>query len=429
MRIIKSEVDKTNAPGFYLDDTLKGFGLNVTVGRKDGRIRKVYLVKAKMRGRTADGKRQSVTYTIGPHGVFTPDQARDAAREALMKILKGINPNDEIRAERQTREAERQKAESEKASQSMTLAVALDKFLGTHSGTLSDNTLRVYGYVVRKHLKDWLPLPLRDITREMCESRYLEIRRGASGKSHESVALLTFSALGSIYTYILDVYGHRYVDGNPSTVVKRYKQAVPPRDDYLDDFRLRQWWKAVEALKNQEYQDYMKLLLLTGLRVQELARMEWSEVDFTARSWTVRKTKNKRDQTLPFTNEVERILVRRFSELSEGEAFVFPVRNGRGDIHGHRSKLDGLRKSLGFHFMPHSLRKTIASHAALMLPGYLVKRILNHHSRNDISQHHYVHFRDLEAIRPQLQKLEDAILLKCRGKDESKVRKSRKAVS
>ncbi len=64
-----------------------------------------------------------------------------------------------------------------------------------------------------------------------------------------------------------------------------------------------------------------------------------------------------------------------------------------------------------------------------MLPEYLVKRILNHHSQNDVSQHHYVHIRDLEAIRPHLQKLEDAILLKCRGKDESKVRKSRKAVS
>lgn len=429
MRIIKSEVDKTNAPGFYLDDTLKGFGLNVTVGRKDGRIRKVYLVKAKMRGRTADGKRQSVTYTIGPHGVFTPDQARDAAREALMKILKGINPNDEIRTERQTREAERQKAESEKASQSMTLAVALDKFLSTHAGTLADNTLRLYGYEVRKHLKDWLPLPLRDITREMCESRYLEISRGMSGKGSLEGANLTFAALGRIYTYILDVYEHRYVAGNPVTVVKRHKKAAPPRHEYLDDFRLRQWWKAVEALKSQEYQDYLKLLLLTGLRVQELARMEWSDVDFTERSWTVRKTKNKRDQTLPFTNEVERILGRRFGERSEGEVFVFPVRNGRGDIRGHRSQLDGLRESLGFHFRPHSLRKTLGSHAALMLPEYLVKRILNHHSQNDVSQHHYVHIRDLEAIRPHLQKLEDAILLKCRGKDESKVRKSRKAVS
>ena len=85
IRLLKTVVDSipltTSGQALFRDDDLKGFGLRV------GRTSKVYYAEGKIRNRT-------IRVTIGKHGVFTTEQARNRARSILGQIATGINPNE-----------------------------------------------------------------------------------------------------------------------------------------------------------------------------------------------------------------------------------------------------------------------------------------------------------------------------------------------
>ena len=65
------------------DDDLAGFGLRVfTTGKRS------YVLQYRALGR-------SRRYTIGPHGVWTPETARKEALIQLARVAKGENPAEE----------------------------------------------------------------------------------------------------------------------------------------------------------------------------------------------------------------------------------------------------------------------------------------------------------------------------------------------
>ena len=83
-KITKSIVDAATAAdkSVYIWDTeLRGFGLKITPAGK-----KVYLLQYRMGGRGHLTRR----FTIGAHGVFTPDQARKIAIELKVGYCTGI---------------------------------------------------------------------------------------------------------------------------------------------------------------------------------------------------------------------------------------------------------------------------------------------------------------------------------------------------
>lgn len=111
---------------FYRDSELKGFGLRV------GTASKVYITESKINGKT-------IRTTIGKHGIFTAEQARNHAREILLKISKGINPNDEAK---------------ERKARSMTLQHVFKDFLAARKA-LKPRTIYDYKRIMSTYLADW----------------------------------------------------------------------------------------------------------------------------------------------------------------------------------------------------------------------------------------------------------------------------------
>lgn len=83
-KLTKTYIDKITAPAsgydLHWDEQDRGFGLRVT---KDGK--RTYIVQGRVNGKEA-------RISIGPHGVFTADQAREVAREHLRSMRQGIDP-------------------------------------------------------------------------------------------------------------------------------------------------------------------------------------------------------------------------------------------------------------------------------------------------------------------------------------------------
>src|SRR4029077_7097936 len=84
--LCKRSVEKAEsgkADYFLWDDDLRGFGLRVFATGK-----RSYIVQYRAKGRTR-------RFTIGPHGVWTPETARKQARILLGRIAHGDNPAEE----------------------------------------------------------------------------------------------------------------------------------------------------------------------------------------------------------------------------------------------------------------------------------------------------------------------------------------------
>ena len=72
-------------------------------------------------------------------------------------------------------------------------------------------------------------------------------------------------------------------------------------------------------------QDYLIMLLFTGLRPSEGINLEWSNIDFKNKLLNITDTKNHEDHTLLLSEYIINLLLKRKSE-SKGK-FVFPGYN------------------------------------------------------------------------------------------------------
>ena len=64
------------------------------------------------------------------------------------------------------------------------------------------------------------------------------------------------------------------------------------RDRVLTDSELKLVWLASDEI-GWPFGPFVKLLILTGQRLNEVARMRWGEIDFEAKVWTIPRERTK----------------------------------------------------------------------------------------------------------------------------------------
>lgn len=370
----------------YRDDELIGFGLRVTRGSIS------YIVECRVNGINR-------RITIGPHGRFDPDTAREEAKKLLVTMTRGKDPREE--------EAK------DKLSQ-ITLAEVLEDYLATRS--LRPNSVRTFRNVTRRCIGDWLPLPIVSITKEMVETRHRELtkpsRMGTSGKAQANVAMECLCTLINFAMNKYEIDDKPIIQKNPVDRLSQIRawHVIPRRQTVIPEHKLPAWYQGVNALRDTKVRDYLLFLLFTGLRRTEAATLKWEDVDLEGKVLTIRSevAKNHHEHRLPLSEFLCALLTQRKSKTHDSE-YVFP---GRGNKH-HMVDSDhvyhGLVERSGIKFTPHDLRRTFLTTAEMLeVPHYALKKLANHVSRQDVTSGYIV--VTVERIRIYMDRISDHFL-------------------
>jgi len=160
-------------------------------------------------------------------------------------------------------------------------------------------------------------------------------------------------------------------------------------------------------LNNETTRDYLHLLLFTGLRRSEASRLQWSDIDFEARTLTIRETKNHQVHVLPLSDYLYDLLRKRHAVKQS--LFVFPSDSERGYLVEPRSAVKRVSDLSGVTFTLHDLRRTFISIAeSLDIPGYALKRLLN--QKDPYSLASAAIEPDVDRLREPIQKISDFIV-------------------
>lgn len=208
-----------------------------------------------------------------------------------------------------------------------------------------------------------------------------------------------------------DAKGNSLIPENP---VKRLSQTrawyrVERRQTYIKPHELKAWYAGLQITQNEVLQDYLLLILLTGLRRQEAATLKWSDIDLSAKTFTLSKTKNNETHTLPLSDFLYDLMVNR--KKNQMNDYVFPGTGAAGHIIEPRKLMAHVTKASGVHFTVHDLRRTFITIAeSLDIPAYALKRLMNHKMNNDVTAGYIV--ADVERLRKPMQLITNYIL-KC----------------
>ncbi len=173
-----------------------------------------------------------------------------------------------------------------------------------------------------------------------------------------------------------------------------------PRERVLVDAELRAVWKAAEA-KGYPYGPAIQLLILTGLRLREVADMHWSEVDLAAKLWTIPTSRMKggRAQEVPLGDDAMALLggLRNSLFLWDKGDFVFTTSRGEKPINGWGKTKAIIDRILGDEvkaaWVFHDLRRTMRTHLSALPVEDLVRELVIAHARPGLhkvyDQHSY----------------------------------------
>ena len=307
------------------DSVVPGFGARVSA--------KGQITYVAMRRRAGDTR--PTRYSIGRSELYSLAQARDEARTALRELSEGRDPN--------ARKA--QLLMDEAARRKDTVAAVTEDFIKRHVSTLrsaehveslmrreilGQERCRVRdgkeGWANGKDAK-WRDRPVTEIRRR----DVVELVEGIADRGNRHAARLLFAHVRSMFGWAVErsIYG---LDHSPASDIRITKLLgrFEPRERVLSDQELRLIWRAADA-SEYPYGPLVKLLLLTGQRLREIADAGWSEISGDLLVVPPQRMKSKAAHEVPFSRAVLAIIddLPRF----KGD-FIFTTTGGERPVSG-----------------------------------------------------------------------------------------------
>jgi len=354
------------------DTEQKGLGVRIT--KQGGRV----FILQWIDGATRDKRRE----VLGDFGKITLKQARQAAQARLGDVAKGIDP-------RAVRKAQEAAVKAAKAEAAFTLASLLDDWGKLHLAQRRER------YRV-------------EAIRSLSIAFDGELKRPASALSRAKVLQVVdaYDKAGKHATArLVRAYGRACF----AWAVKRGKltsnpfQGLPagvkskPRERLLADDEISAIWNAACAMA-EPYGPFIRLLMLSLMRREEVAAMKWSEISPDLTAWACPGSRMKKGAAhIVALSDAAREALGAVTRI-DGQDLVFST-TGKTPISGFskvKARLDKASKVTGW--VLHDFRRAGVSHLArLGHSAVLADALLAHKGQalSDVARVYQVHdFKD-----------------------------------
>jgi integrase len=240
-------------PGEYMlwDGELPGFGIRIMPSG-----RRTYMVQYR-------AGRRSRRMVIGPHGVLTADQARSMAVQVLAEVRTGSDP---AGARKERRDA-------------VTVVELADRFEKEHVAVhLKESTAKEY----RRNLRRFI-LPV------LGRHRVTDVTRADVAKFHHDLRHVPYQANRNLEIIskmfnLAEMWGLRPDGSNPRRHIRKYPEQK--RERFLRAGELRRLGDVLGEMEEERLElpsaiVAVRLLALTGCRLNEIMKLRWEHVDLS----------------------------------------------------------------------------------------------------------------------------------------------------
>jgi|GEM_PF-676945 len=336
------------------------------------------------------GIRKTARIKLGHFPEVTVQEARDRAKEELLKMEKGRNPHT---------------ARDPK----MTVKRAIEEYIAG-AVDLQPRTIEGYRYALDKYLTPLHNTSLSDLGEKPAKVRELFLT--LTKEKGKATANGVMRALSAAYNGMRELNPDLPLNPVRKGVIRMHK--LPKRKTRIAEENFTAWGAALQTILNPVRRALRLFLLLTGQRDTATQEMKWCHV-------VLEKGKEKAHYPdpkggpeaafdLPLSPQVIQILefVRTFSTeawASPGSEWVWPS-NDSASGHVEETK-EQRRKEL---LNPHALRRTFISEGYNVAPAKYVSYIVNHGCKDNITDEYFE--PTSESVRKHLTAIDQSILEK-----------------
>ncbi len=263
---------------------------------------------------------------------------------------------------------------------------AVEKYFKTVSSKKSPTTQRREKETLKRLLEFFVPINLHEITPEMVANYRDKRLRQVSGTTVRQ----ELTALSHIFQVANNEWGLRLP--NPAADIKR-PAPNPGRIRFLSQDEASRLLKECQKSRNKRLYPYILLLLHTGMRPSEAARLRWDQIDLERGVIVLHVTKTKVRRVVPLTETALKTL----AAMERKGDYVFLRDEQANDpvpSYRFRGAFESALKRAGIKdFRMYDLRHTAASY--LLMAGVDIRtlaEILGHRTLQMVMR--YTHLLD-----------------------------------
>lgn len=412
-RLRSFECPDNKSQAFMWDSAAPGLGLRVTPAGKPA-----FIFQGAFKGK-------SIRITIGSPEAWSIQEAQAKSRELQRQIDEGRDPR-EIKAEKTASDLAKRDADKRNA---LTVGDVWPVYLSEGKpkrrdswkpGYLEDLVLMSSpGGVPKKRgagltrpgpIYPLLALRLIEINEDELKTWF---DRESKTSKHQAArawmmfrGFLRWCSARPAYRSMIDR------DATSAPSIAESLPQIKKRTDCLESAQLPSWFSAVNNLSNSTMAAYLKALLLTGARREEIAQLKWKDVDFRWKKLTL-ADKVEDSRTIPLTTHMAETL----QSLPKSGEYVFASSGGSGHVNDPRASHSKVLRDAGIDGLTlHGLRRSFSLLGeAAGAPAGAIAQIMGHKPSATAEGYRP---RSVDALRPFLDQIEVHILSLSRAKLE-----------
>ncbi|MFG5779207.1 tyrosine-type recombinase/integrase [Comamonas sp. J-3] len=371
--------------------------------------RKTYVFESRLNGVT-------LRIPIGTVADWALGDARTRASQLKVLVDSGQDPRELERQQQSVKEAERRQAQAK----ALTVAEVWPLYLENGRPKRKDEWKPRYLDDLKKMaapggekkkrgqgltrpgpLHPLLALPLASIDEDVLKAWFDS--EAKSGKHQAARALMMFRGF---LRWCASRPEYRDLADREAGAAPAILESLPPntrRTDKLLPEQIAGWWAGAERLTNRVHSVYLRALVLTGARREEVAALRWRDIDWRWKRITI-ADKVELARTIPLAPYMAHML----DSLPRSGEYVFHSASEVGHVKDARASMAKVLAECGVdHLTFHGLRRTFTQTARRIVPAGVPAQISGH-KPSAVAEGYAI--LALDELRPYMTQIEAEFL-------------------